>query len=55
MLENVIQVKSETTINVNVSAKVQENIMCAKKIIFGIQPPVLVKMANIWQVLLMIQ
>ena len=32
MVENVIQIKSETTIHVDVSAKIQENIMCAKEI-----------------------
>ena len=45
--ENVIQIKSGTTINVDVSAKIQENIICAKKIIFGIHVHVLVKMINI--------
>ena len=47
MVKNVIQTKSETTINVDVSAKIKENIMCVKKIIFGILAHVLVKMLNI--------
>ena len=47
MVENVIQIKSGTTVKVNVSAKIQENDMCAKKIIFGSQVHVLVKMVNI--------
>ena len=36
MVENEIQIKSGTTTNVDVSANIQENIMQAKKIIFGI-------------------
>ena len=36
MVENVIQIKSGITTNVDVSAKIGENIMCAKKIIFEI-------------------
>ena len=32
MVENVIQIKSETTIYADVRAKIQENNMCAKKI-----------------------
>ena len=35
MVENIIQIKSGITVNVDVSAKIQENIMCAKNIIFG--------------------
>ena len=52
MEENVIQIKSEITINVNDSAK---NITYVKKIIFGILLHVVAKMVNIWQVLLTIQ
>ena len=52
MEENVIQIKSEITINVNDSAK---NIIYVKKIIFGILLHVVAKMVNIWQVLLTIQ
>ena len=46
MVENVIQIKIEITINVDVGAKIQEEIMC-KRIIFGILVHVLVKMVNI--------
>ena len=52
MEQNVIQIKSEITINVNGSAK---NIIYVKKIIFGILLHVVAKMVNIWQVLLTIQ
>ena len=46
MIENVIQAKNGITINVGVSVKIQKNIMCAKKIIFGILLHAVVKMAN---------
>ena len=46
MVKNVIQTKSETTINVDVSAKIKEN-MCVKKTIFRILAHVLVKILNI--------
>ena len=36
MIENVIQIKSGITINVGASLKILKNIMCVKKIIFGI-------------------
>ena len=36
MVQNVIQIKSGVTINVDVIAKIQWNIMCGKEIIFGI-------------------
>ena len=49
MVENVTQIKRGITINVDMSAKIQEN-MCAKKI-FRILVYVLEKMANIWKVL----
>ena len=51
MVESVIQIKNEITINVHVSAK---NIILVKKIIFGILLHVVAKMVNIWQVLLAI-
>ena len=47
MVENVIKIKSEITINIGVSAKNQKNVICAKKIIFGILLHVVVKMVNI--------
>ena len=47
MVENVIKIKSEITINIGVSAKSQKNVICAKKIIFGILLHVVVKMVNI--------
>ena len=36
LVENVIQIKIGITVNGDVSAKIRENITCAKKIIFGI-------------------
>ena len=36
IVEIVIQIKSEITINVGVSVKIQNIIVCAKNIIFGI-------------------
>ena len=36
MVENVIRIKSGTTMNIGVSTKIQKIIMCAKDIIFGI-------------------
>ena len=47
MVENVIKIKSEITINIDVIAKSQKNVICAKKIIFGILLHVVVKMVNI--------
>ena len=48
MIENVIQIKSRTTINADASAKTQVNIMCAKNIyISEILVHVLVKMLDI--------
>ena len=52
MVENVIQIKSGITINVDVSVK---NIIYVKKVIFGIILFVVAKMVNIWQILRMIQ
>ena len=45
MVENVIQIK--ITINVGASVKILKNIVCAKKIIFGILLHVVEKMVNI--------
>ena len=36
MAENIIQIKMEIMVNVDVNAKIWENIMCPKEIIFGI-------------------
>ena len=44
--KNIDQIKSGIMININMSAKIQEN-TCAKKVIFGIPLNVLVKMASI--------
>ena len=52
MEENVIQLNSGITINVDVSAKKS---MYVKKIMFGILVNVLVKIKNIYQVLSIIQ
>ena len=54
MVENVSQIKSGITINVDVSAKIQEN-MCEKKITFRILVLVIVKLVNVQKVLLVIQ
>ena len=55
MVENVIQIKSGITINVGASVKFLKNIVCAKKIIFGILLHVVEKMVNIQKALLTIQ
>ena len=46
-VENEFQIKSGITINVGVSAKIRKNIMCAKKIIFGIVLHLLAKMQKV--------
>ena len=46
MVENLTQIKSGITVNVCVSVKFQTNMMCVKKIIFGILLHVVVKMVN---------
>ena len=51
MVEYIIQIKSRITIN---EYKNLKKIMCAKNIIFGILLDVVVKMVNIWHVLLTI-
>ena len=50
--ENVIQIKTGITINVDVSVK---NIIYVKMITFGILLHVVATMENIWQILLTIQ
>ena len=55
MVKNVSQIKSETTINVGVGVKTWKNIMCAKKMTFGILLHVFVKMVNMTELLLVIQ
>ena len=48
MVKNVIQIKcGMSTINVNVSVKILNNIMCVKKIIFEILFHVVAKIVNI--------
>ena len=47
MEENIIQIKSGITINVNVSVKIWKNILCLKNVIFGILLYVIVKMVII--------
>ena len=47
MVESVIQIKSEITINVGASAKIQKTFVRAKKIVFGILLHVGMKMVNI--------
>ena len=46
MVENIIQIKMEIKVNVDVNAKIRENIMCAKEIIFGIAVHVFSKKGN---------
>ena len=46
MVQNVIQIKSGTTTNVDISVKILKNIMRAKKIIFGIMLYAIAKMVN---------
>ena len=55
MVENVIRIKSGTTIRLDVSAKTQENLKRDKKLVFRIQVHVLVKMVKTLKILLMIQ
>ena len=55
MVENVIRIKSGTTINLDVSAKTQENLKRDKKLVFRIQVHILVKMVKTLKILLMIQ
>ena len=47
MVTNIIQIRSGITINVDVRATIQENIMCVKNIILRILVHVLVKIENI--------
>ena len=47
MEENIIQIKSGITINVDVSVKIWKNILCLKNVIFGILLYVIVKMVII--------
>ena len=51
---NVTHIKSGTTVNDGVSVKIQNNIMCVEKSIFGILLKV-AKMVNIQEGLFMIQ
>ena len=47
MLEEVIQIKSGITINVDARVKIQKHVVCTKKIIFGILLHEVAKMVNI--------
>ena len=47
MVENITQIISGITINVDASVKIQKNKMCVKTIIFGILSQAVVKMVNI--------
>ena len=47
MVEYVIQIKPKIMINVGTSVKIKKNIVCAKKVIFGVFLHVVVNMANI--------
>ena len=48
MVENIIHIKSGITINVGAIVKMKKNIVCAKKITFGIRLHVVAKMVNIY-------
>ena len=50
MEENVTWMKSGIPINAGVSSKIQENIVCVKKIVLEILLHAIAKMMNIWQV-----
>ena len=52
MIENVIQIKSRIKKNVDVSIKIQQNIVYAKKIMLGILTYVLVRLMNIEKIML---
>ena len=52
MIENVIQIKSRIKKNVDVSIKIQQNIVHAKKIMLGILTYVLVRLMNIEKIML---
>ena len=54
MVENVIQIESWITINVDVSVKIGKNIIYAKKFIFGILMHVVINVVTNLQMLLMI-
>ena len=54
MVENVIQIESWITINVDVSVKIGKNIIYAKNFIFGILMHVVINVVTILQILLMI-
>ena len=47
MVENVTQIKRGIKINVGASVKIKKNIVCTKKIIFGILLHLVTKMSNI--------
>ena len=53
--KNIIHIKSRKRISVGSSVKIKKNIVCLKKIIFGILLHVIVKIANMLEVLLIIQ
>ena len=47
MVEDITQIKSGVTINIDMSVKIPKNIICTVKIIFGNLLHVVVKMVNI--------
>ena len=55
IVKNMIQIKNEITIKVGMSVKIQKNIICVENNIFGILLLVVMKMENIYEVLLTIQ
>ena len=46
VIENVVQIKSGITINVDASVKIGNNLMCREKILFGILVQVVVKITK---------
>ena len=45
-VKNVIQIKLGITINVGFNAKIENSILCAEKVIFGILLDVVIKMVH---------
>ena len=55
IVKNLTQIKSGTTIGVGVSLIISKNIVCVKKVIFGILQNVAAKMVNMQELLLVIK
>ena len=53
MIENVVKIRSGIKKNLDVSVKIRQNIVYAKKIMFGIPTYVLVRLMNIEKIMLL--